>query len=279
MYNGIERIEGAIEEIERNITGDIDYEKLASGMALSVYEFRRIFSFIVGCPLSEYVRRRRLSLAACELMTDSDISIREISEKYGYSTESAFSKAFREMHGFSPLRCQKGNVEIKLFTRPKFEISVSGRSTVPFSVIKDIAYGIRGLSMTSPHTDTCCCDTVWSEFYDKGYDGDITGDRIYAAYRDESGEVLCTIGDRCDTGMGVACGESIPETAWACFRMNTTDDDTVNARYGEILYEVLPSASMRRREDIPTVEVFPLDMSENNFEWEIRIPIEQENTK
>ena len=154
MYNGIERIEGAIEEIERNITGDIDYEKLASGMALSVYEFRRIFSFIVGCPLSEYVRRRRLSLAACELMTDSDISIREISEKYGYSTESAFSKAFREMHGFSPIRCQKGNVEIKLFTRPKFEISVSGRSTVPFSVIKDTAYGIRGLSMTSPHTDT-----------------------------------------------------------------------------------------------------------------------------
>lgn len=279
MYNGIERIEGAIEEIERNITGDIDYERLAAKMALSVYEFRRIFSFLVGCPLSEYVRRRRLSLAACELMTNRHASIQSISERYGYSTEAAFSKAFREMHGFSPIRCQRGGVEIKLFTRPRFEMSVRGGGAVPFSVIRDSEYTVAGLTMTSPHTDSCCCDAVWSEFYDGGHDGSLTGDKIYATYRDAEDGVLCTIGERRDTGGGVEHCEAIPASDWACFKMYTTDDDTVNARYGEILYEVLPSAGMRRRDDVPSIEVFPTDMSEDNFEWEIRIPIEQENIK
>ena len=62
MYNGIQKMEKIIEYIECNITSEIDYEALASQMTLSVYEFRRIFAFVVGCPLSEYVRKRRLSL-------------------------------------------------------------------------------------------------------------------------------------------------------------------------------------------------------------------------
>ena len=274
MESGIKRIEAVIDKIEENITSDIDYELLAAEMTLSVYEFRRIFAFIVGCPLSEYVRKRRLSLAAVELMTGEKLSIGAISEKYGYSTESAFSKAFRELHGISPSKCQMGEGEIKLFTRPKFELSVSGRSTVSFSVINDTEYYIRGLKMTSPHTDTCCCDAVWQSFYDGGYDGKIQGGKIYAAYRDEKDGVLCTIGERIRRGDKE--DEVLKKSSYAVFTMNTTDDDTVNKKYSEILYEILPSAGIRRREDLPSVEVFPLDMDDDNFEWEIRIPIEKE---
>ena len=275
MYNGFQKIEAVIDEIEAHINEDINYGKLASDMALSLYEFRRIFSFIVGCPLSDYVRRRRLSLAACELSASKDISIQAISEKYGYSTEAAFSKAFREQHGVSPSRVQKGGAEIKLFTRPEFKFTLSGRTTATFSVITDTEFSLSGLSMISPYTDTCCCEAVWSDFYDKGYDGKIVGDKIYAAYMSDGKEVLCTIGERvnCDTD---AVGKKIFECSWACFKMNTTDDDTVNEKYGEILYEILPSAHLRRIENMPTLEVYPLDMTNDNFEWEIRIPIEQE---
>jgi len=274
MSDGIKRIEAVIDKIEENITSDIDYELLAAEMTLSVYEFRRIFAFIVGCPLSEYVRKRRLSLAAVELMTGAKTSIGAISEKYGYSTEAAFSKAFRELHGISPSKCQMGEDKINLFTRPKFELSISGRSTVPFSVINDSEYYIRGLKMTSPHTDTCCCDIVWQSFYEQGYDSRIKGGKIYAAYRDERDGVLCTIGERLDTGNGE--DEALKKSSYAVFRMNTTDDGIVNKKYSEILYEILPSAGLKRREDMPSVEVFPLDMNDDNFEWEIRIPIEKE---
>ena len=275
MYNGFQKIEAVIEEIEANITEDINYERLASAMALSLYEFRRIFSFIVGCPLSDYIRKRRLSLAACELSADKDASIQTISAKYGYSTEAAFSKAFREQHGVSPSRVQKEDTEIKIFTKPEFKFTLSGRSTASFSVKNDTVYGIKGFKMTSPHSDTCCCEAVWGDFYDKGYDGKIVGDKIYASYRNEGEHVLCTIGERVKLEMGSDV-EEIPKCSWACFKMNTTDDDTVNEKYGEILYEVLPSAKLRRIPTIPTVEVYPIDMSSDNFEWEIRIPVEKE---
>ena len=62
MYNGIQKIDEIIDYIEANITEDLNHNKMAEKMNLSVYEFRRIFSFIIGCPISEYIRKRRLSL-------------------------------------------------------------------------------------------------------------------------------------------------------------------------------------------------------------------------
>ena len=271
MESGIKKIEAVIDKIEKSITSEIDYERLASEMTLSVYEFRRIFAFVVGCPVSEYVRKRRLSLAAAELMTGKRIAIKDICEKYGYSTEAAFSKAFRDMHGISPTKCQADGSSVRLFTRPRFQLTVSGKGEVPFSVISDTQFYIKGLTKTSPYTDSCCCDAVWREFYDKGYDEEISSDKIYASYRNEEGQVLCSIGERSDMGE-----DEIPESLYATFVMDTTDDDAVNKKYSEIIYEILPSAGMRRRPDLPTVEVFPYDMSNNNFEWEIRIPIEKE---
>lgn len=272
MHNGIRKLEQIIDEIESNITENIDFSELSRKMGISLYEFRRIFSFVVGCPLSEYVRKRRLSLAACEISSDKAVSLLKISEKYGYSTEAAFSKAFRDQHGISPAVCQRGGAPIKLFTRPKFEFSLGGRSTVSLSVIEDGEFSIHGLVTTSPYTDTCCCDAAWNEFYDSGADGKISGDTIYASYHSLGDNVVCAIGER---RRADADSEIIPAATWVCFTMDTTDDDVVNKKYSEILYELLPSANMRRREGIPTLEVFPVDMSKDGFEWEIRIPVER----
>ena len=92
MYNGIQKIEDVIDYIEAHITEELDCDILASKMQLSVYEFRRIFSFIVGCPISEYIRKRRLSLAATEIMTNDNVNLQEISEKYGYVWENPMIK-------------------------------------------------------------------------------------------------------------------------------------------------------------------------------------------
>ena len=214
-----------------------------------------------------------MSLAACELVSNPKVSIAEISEKYGYSSESAFSKAFREHHGFSPNSCQKGGCEIKIFTRPEFEFKISGKSTVSFTVEKDDAFAVSGLTMASPYSDTCCCDAVWNEFYEKGYDKNITEGKIYAVYQSNGENVLCTIGKRgaseCDSFSAY-----VPESKWATFKINTTDDETVNEKYKEIVFEILPSSGMKRRCDVPILEVFPRDMETEGFLWEIKISIE-----
>ena len=276
MYNGIQKIDEIINEIENNITSDIDYEALASKMTLSVYEFRRIFAFVVGTPLSEYVRKRRLSLAACDLMTNTKVTVQEISEKYGYSTISAFSKAFSEYHGFSPTVCQRGNCEITLFSKPKFELHIQNVDEHSFGILSDTAFTIQGYCAFSEHTDTCCCDQVWNDFYELKKDQELSQDRIFVSYKNEEGKIKCCIGERIDQSNVVSNSTVIPKCRWLCVKMNTTDDDIVNQKYNTILCDLLPSTNLSRRPDIPTVEVYPRDMSEDNFEWEIRIPIEKE---
>lgn len=268
MYSGIQKIENAIDYIESNITEELDYAAIASKMALSVYEFRRIFSFLVGCPISEYIRKRKLSLAALEIMTSDKVDMLQISEKYGYSNQSAFTRAFCEQHGISPTACLREKVEIKLFTRPKFELNVSGGENVPFSIIKTEAFCIRGYSAVSTITDSCCCENVWNDFYKNGIDQTLRTDKLYVSYSDEGNHVNCCIGE-----IGTV-GQQIPASSWACFTMDTVDDDIVNRKYSQILYEWLPSANLKQNKTIPTIEVYPFDMSENGFLWEIRIPIE-----
>ena len=274
MYNGIQKIDEIINDIENNITSDIDYEALASKMTLSVYEFRRIFAFVVGTPISEYVRKRRLSLAACDLMTNPKASIQEISEKYGYSTLAAFSKAFSEYHGFPPTVCQRGNCEITLFSKPKFELRIQNVDEHSFGILSDTAFTIQGYCAFSEHTDTCCCEQVWNDFYNVGKDKELSEDKIFASYRNEQGMVKCCIGERVESAEATMDADIIPESRWLCVKMNTTDDDIVNQKYNALLCDLLPSTNMRRRPDMPTVEVYPRDMSEEGFEWEIRIPIE-----
>jgi predicted transcriptional regulator YdeE len=88
------------------------------------------------------------------------------------------------------------------------------------------------------------------------------------SYLNQGENVSCSIGEKSDKG------QEIPSSRWACFTLNTVDDDIVNEMYCKIIYEWLPSANLKRNKNIPTVEVYPFDMSEEDFEWEIRIPIE-----
>ncbi len=268
MYNGLQKIEEIIEYIETNLTGELDFGIMASKMNLSIYEFRRIFSFIVGCPISEYIRKRKLSLAATEIAASNKKSISEISEKYGYTNQSAFTRAFYEQHGISPSECMHGTHSINLFTRPEFSIRISGRENVPFTIKKSASFCIKGFSGVSPMTDSCCCEDVWNAFYESGADKTLCSDKIYVSYRNCGNNVNCCIGEKGTEG------QEIPANRWVCFTMNTTDDEIVNEIYSKIVYEWLPSANLKRNENIPTVEVYPFDMSEDGFEWEIRIPVE-----
>ena len=79
----LDRMNRAMEYIEANLADKISYDRAAQIVCCSTYHFQRMFSFITGVPLSEYIRRRRLTLAAFELQTGNDRVI-DIAMKYGY---------------------------------------------------------------------------------------------------------------------------------------------------------------------------------------------------
>ncbi len=269
MYNFTD----IIEELEVHINDDIDIEVLAKRMNVSVYEFRRIFSFITGIPLGEYIRKRRLSLAALE-MYKSKNSVAYYAQRYGYDSVSAFSRAFKEFHGIAPSGVIGGNNSFKLLTKISADIRVSGCNDIAYSIIEDSEFCISGVCAKSVISDTECCELAWQEFYNTDTADEITehNSKIYAAYESKPDFVNCFIGERSEK-----YGDKIyiPPCSWACFKLCGTDDRMVNEFYNTVIGSFFSSIGYEKNELLPNVEIFPADMSEDAFEWEIRIPIKR----
>ncbi len=110
----------AMEYIENNLSSEIDYYTAAQFMNCSEWEFRRIFSFLAQIPLSEYVRRRRLTAAALDIQKGEKII--DIAQRYGYESQAAFSRAFRQWHGLAPSLVRDKEVTLKPFPRLTFKL-------------------------------------------------------------------------------------------------------------------------------------------------------------
>ena len=262
MYDGIQKIEKVIDYIEENILTDINCELLAAEMNLSVYEFRRIFSFIVGCPISQYIRCRRLSLAACEILSNDSVNMCVISQKYGYSTQSAFIKAFNTFHGVSPTAYLKGKTDLNFFTRITFGMTVSGRENVSFSIQKYKPFYISGFSKKITITENC------RKMSPKTDEND-----FYAAYKNQENGLWCLIGQKSLHKIEGKDNMLIPEVKYACFKLNSTDANFVNQKYNEILSEILPSARLEADYSLPVICYYPKDKLKSGFAVDLRIPL------
>ena len=97
----IQHLNKAIDYIEENLDGTISYQKIAKIAGCSVYNFQRVFSYITDKSLSEYIRSRRLTLAAFDILNSSDRII-DIAVKYGYESQDSFTRAFKSFHGILP---------------------------------------------------------------------------------------------------------------------------------------------------------------------------------
>ncbi len=109
-----------IDYIEDNLEEDIEYNKLAKIVGVSLYSLERIFIFITNISIAEYIRVRRLSKALEEIKTTNN-KIMDIAIKYGYSSSISFTRAFKKYFGITPSECKNSNFDnYKLFTVIRF---------------------------------------------------------------------------------------------------------------------------------------------------------------
>ena len=133
--------------VEENLTQHIEYETMARIVGCSVYEFSRIFSFMTGMSISEYVRRRRLSQAVFDIK-HGNAKIIDIAMKYCYESPAAFTRAFKEMHGTAPLSARKSNVPLKNYPAIKFTLSIKGVNEMNFKIVEKPAFSVIGIKHT-----------------------------------------------------------------------------------------------------------------------------------
>lgn len=129
----IQLMQQAICYIEEHIYENISYAEVAKYVHMSSYNFHRTFSFIAGMTANEYIRKRRLTLAAKELQT-TDISVIDAAYKYGYESPESFSKAFSRFHGATPKQAKRKGTKLHLFNPLVIKIIVEGGSIMDYRI-------------------------------------------------------------------------------------------------------------------------------------------------
>jgi AraC family transcriptional regulator len=131
----IAAIQQAITYMEAHLLEEINYEAVAQQVNISSYEFHRTFSFLTGLTPNAYIRSRRLSLAAAELL-ETDAKITDIALKYGYETPESFTKAFTRFHGIAPKFAREGSARLSLFNPLAIKITVEGGKTMDYRIVQ-----------------------------------------------------------------------------------------------------------------------------------------------
>ena len=123
MENIAEKLNLVIDYIERHLTEDIDPKRMEEIACCSYYDLGRIFSLIADINISDYIRKRRLTLAGAELK-DDNAKVIDVALKYGYDSPISFARAFQAFHGFNPSLANKSEMVLKVFPRSVFQICV-----------------------------------------------------------------------------------------------------------------------------------------------------------
>ena len=135
MLDSLRNMNNALAYIEEHLTDDIDYREVSKIACCSEYHFKRMFSFLSGIGLSEYIRRRRLTLAALDLK-DTKLRIIDVAVKYGYGSEDSFSRAFYSMHGILPSEARSENTQLKAYPRMAFQLSIKGGCEMNYRIVE-----------------------------------------------------------------------------------------------------------------------------------------------
>ena len=143
------RMNAALAYVEDNLDGDIDHETLSKIACCSSHNFFRMFSFITDVSLSEYIRRRRLTLAALELQ-NCDIKVIDLAVKYGYDSPVSFARAFQALHGVTPTEARSHGVTLKAYPKMTFQISIKREKEMNYRIETKEAFQVFGIEDVFP---------------------------------------------------------------------------------------------------------------------------------
>jgi len=140
----------ALQYIEEKLDVEIDEKEIEKITGMSIYHFRRMFSFLAGMTLTAYIRNRKLSNAMFDLLRD-DINVTDTAFKYGYHSVDGFSRAFREWAGFNPSEVRNQQKKrLKAFPRLTFQLTIQGGAEMDYRIVEKEAFKIIGVSKQVP---------------------------------------------------------------------------------------------------------------------------------
>lgn len=275
----IERLNEAIAYIEEHLTEEIDYERLGKIACCSSYHFQRMFTYMAGVPLSEYIRRRKMSLAAVDLQS-TGIKIIDVAGKYGYNSPTAFNRAFQSVHGIAPSAVKNEGVSVKSFPPVSFKIIVKGVEEMNYRIETKDAFRIVGVSVPLEkdiEKNFAVIPRKWQETAMNGTLQKLTG-LMDTQPMGVLGVSTCNDTEQWRYYIAVASSQTdqdleeytVPAATWAIFP-GTGTNQSIQELERRIVTEWLPTSGYEYG-SAPDVEVY-LNPDPQNAQYEVWIPV------
>lgn len=145
----MERLNEAIASVERQLGGEVDVRRASQIALMSEHHFRRMFSTLAGMSLSEYVRRRRMTLAVASVLSGRE-ALQDVAVRVGYSSADAFSRAFKAVHGVGPDDARRPGIVLRSQPKLTFTITIEGNTTMKYRIVEKDAFLLAGLRTRIP---------------------------------------------------------------------------------------------------------------------------------
>ncbi|WP_455581760.1 AraC family transcriptional regulator [Dysosmobacter sp.] len=275
----VERLNQSVNYIEEHLTDKIDYGQLGRIACCSAYHYQRMFTYMAGISLAEYIRRRKMSLAAIDIQSGKE-KIINIANKYGYSSPTAFNRAFRSFHGIAPSSLKNSSTLVKSFSPIVFYVTVKGATEMKYRIETKRAFRIIGVSAPLEREIEKNFMVVPKMWQDAAADGTI---QKLAAMMDVPPKGLL--------GVSACNGETswkyfiavsstketeefeayiVPASTWAIFS-GAGDNRSIQELERRIIAEWLPGSGYEYA-DAPDIEVY-LNPDPQNAQYEVWIPV------
>ncbi|MFC3038699.1 GyrI-like domain-containing protein [Virgibacillus xinjiangensis] len=278
----------AMKYIEENLTGNLDMKVVARIAHCSEYHFKRMFSFLAGITLSEYIRRRRLSLAAFELV-DHDRKVIDIAVKYGYNSPDAFTRAFQHLHGVTPSQARNDGQPLKAYPQMSFQLSIRGGNEMNYRLEQKEAFNIVGIMKRVPivfEGENPHITEMWKSMTREKIDqlkkisdvepgGLIQASANFSEGRmEEKGELDQYIGvATTQESPGTFSALEVPAMTWAVFESTGPFPHTLQNTWGRIYSEWFPSSNYQATEGPEILSIKTEDLTSPSVTSEIWIPV------
>ncbi len=287
--NSLKEMNEALIYIEENLTSDIDFDEVARRAVCSEYHFKRMFSFLAGITLSEYIRSRRLTMAAFEIKDNSEMRVMDLAIKYGYNSADSFTRAFKGFHGITPSEARNYDSSLRAFSVMTFQLSIKGGISMNYRIVEKEAFSIIGIMKRVPIVFKGTnpeINSMWKKLNGKMINtlkqlaniepqGIIQASTNFSEGRmEEKGEL--------DHYIGVATTKDCPDTltqldvpalTWAVFESVGPFPDTLQDIWGRIYAEWFPSSNFEIAEGPEILWNESKDTSLPNYKSEIWIPV------
>jgi len=272
----VERMNNVIDHVEKHLCDEISPDEISRIIVSPYTVFQRSFVQIMGIPLSEYIRRRRLTNAAYEIQ-NTHKRILDIALQYGYESADAFSVAFKRLHGITPNMVRKKGIQLKFYSRLHFTLTIKGVNEMDYRITEKDSFNVVGVRRTTP--------------YGGGTWAIVKADGSLGKMRELAGEGFISLG-LCfgfddDGNNDYMCGFEyngndvrdfdnyrFPKSTWLVFEAKgAISDGILGKTWNRIYGEFLPQSEFQQI-DLPTLEKYiEWDEKADKCKVEIMIPI------